>query len=65
MTDPIEAAVRAYAEEVVLSRRRERADRSELHPGDIGLDIEGDVQVTMRLINRNAMKDAIKAAGDS
>ncbi len=58
----VEAAVRAYAQEGVLARQRRRVDRSELHPGDVGLDIEGDVQVAMRLVNRDAMRAALEAA---
>jgi len=57
-----EAAVHAYCREVVLARQARRADRSELHPGDIGLDIDGDVQVLMRLKSRDAMKAALEAA---
>lgn len=62
MIDPIEAAVRAYAEKKVLAQRRERADRGDLHPGDICHSMEGDVQILMQLINREAMKAAIEAA---
>ncbi len=57
----IEAAVHAYCREAVLTRQRRRADRGELHPGDIGLDIDGDIQVSMRLMNRDAMKAALEA----
>ncbi len=62
MTDRIEIAIQAYAREVVLSRRRSKINRSDLHPGDIGLDIDGDIQVVARLVNRGAMKAALEVA---
>lgn len=62
MLDKIEAALYAYAEETILARQREKADRSELHPGDVGLDIEGEIQLQIRWLDRDAMKAAIEAA---